>query len=309
MTNQQDTPIKGIFYLIGGVFVFSTQDVLIKYLSSGYPLFEIMFIRSLAAVVPCLVIVHFDSGLGSLKTKRMGAHIVRSALMFLSYSFYYLGIAVIPLADAVALFYTSPFFVVILSILFFKEQITVKRWISLITCFTGVLIILHPGSGTMVTAAIFPILSALTYALSVLMIRRVAGSESASTLGFSLVIFSIFISGGLGLFMGKGLAISNSSLNLDFLTRAWIYPSTKDMGIMIGIGIFVSIGFYSLTQAYCVAKSSTIAPFEYTGMLPAVMWGFFLWNETPSFGSLTGILIILTSGIYLIRLETRNRGT
>jgi drug/metabolite transporter (DMT)-like permease len=148
----------------------------------------------------------------------------------------------------------------------------------------------------------------LTYALSVVITRRVANSESASALGLSLVIFSIFMSGGLGLLMGKGLAISNSSFNLEFLTRPWIFPSIKDMGIMIGIGIFVSIGFYSMTQAYRVAKPSTIAPFEYAGMLPAVMWGFFLWNEIPSLGSATGILIILTSGIYLIRLETRYRG-
>jgi drug/metabolite transporter (DMT)-like permease len=305
----EDTPIRGILFLMGGVFIFSTQDVLIKYLSNGYPLFEIMFIRSITAIVPGLILVHFDSGLPSLKTKLAGAHFIRSTLLFLSYTFYYLGLAALPLADAVALFYTAPFFVTILSIIILKDKVGISQWVALMTGFTGVLIMLHPGDGFGIIdkAAILPVLAALSYACAVLVTRRIAPSESASVMGFNLVVYSILVSGGLGLLLGNGLEIVNPNLVLDFITRAWIFPPAKDLGIMMGIGVFVSIGFYCLTQAYRVAKPSTIAPFEYTGMVPAVIWGFFFWNEIPSSTTLMGILFIVVSGIYLVRLGTRHK--
>lgn len=303
----EDAPIRGILFLIGGVLIFSTQDVLIKYLSNGYPLFEIMFFRSLSAIVPSLILVHFDSGLPSLKTKQMGAHFLRSILLFLSYTFYYLGLAALPLADAVALFYTAPFFVTVLSIMILHEYVNLHQWTSLMTGFMGVLIMLHPGFGIIDKAAILPILAALTYACSVLFTRHFAYSESASVMGFSLVVYSILISGGLGLLLGNGLMPEDSNPILKFINRPWIFPPAKDLGIMVGIGVFVSVGFYCLTQAYRVAKPSTVTPFEYVGMVPAVLWGFFLWNEIPSLTTLMGILIIISSGIYLVRLGTRNK--
>ena len=302
-----DTPIRGIFFLLGGVFIFSTQDVFIKYLSSGYPLFEIMFIRSLAGIVPCLLIVHFDSGLKSLKTKRIGAHFLRSTLMFIAYIFYYLGIAALPLADAVALFFTAPFFVTILSIIIVCERVKLTQWASLFTGFIGVLIIMSPGFGIFDSAAIFPIIAALTYSCTALITRNVAGSESASVIGFNMMIYFLLMSGVLGLLLGNGIILDDPHPSLVFVTRAWIFPSVKDLGIMIGIGIFVSFGFYCLAQAYRVAKSSTITPFEYAGMVPAVLWGFVFWNEIPSPTTLIGILFIISSGLYLIRQQTRKR--
>jgi len=306
-SNQpEDTPVRGIFFLLGGVVIFSTQDVLIKYLSNGYPLLEIMFVRSVSAIVPSLVLVHFDSGIKSLKTKRLGAHLLRSTLLFLSYIFYYMGIAALPLADVVALFYTTPFFITVLSIIVLYERVTLNQWASLLTGFIGVLIIVSPGFGIIHAAAILPILAALTYSFATLITRHTANSESASVMGFSLVIYSLFMSGGLGLLMKNGLVMSQSHPGLVFMTRAWIFPPVRDLGIMIGIGMLISIGSYCLAQAYRVAKSSTITPFEYTGMVPAVVCGFVFWNEIPSSTTLIGILCIIGSGLYLIRIQTRH---
>ncbi len=306
--NQQgDTPIKGILFLVGGIFVFSTQDVLIKYLSNGYPLFEILFIRSLSAIIPCLLIVHFDSGLKSLKTKRVGAHLLRATFLFLAYVFYYLGVAALPLANAVALFFTAPFFVTVLSVFFLYERVKLIQWMSLFAGFFGVLIIMSPQKGIFNVSAVFPILAALTYALSIMITRRVASSESGSVMGFNLVIYSLFISAGFGLFMGNGLETTQTPACLVFATRPWILPPAKDLVVMMGIGLFLSIGSYCLAQAYRLAKSSIVTPFEYTAMVPAVLWGFVFWGEVPSASTLLGILFIISSGLYLIRLETRHK--
>jgi len=97
------------------------------------------------------------------------------------------------------------------------------------------------------------------------------------------------------------------NFSLAFITRSWLFPPAKDLGIMVGIGVFVSVGFYCLTQAYRVAKPSTVNPFEYVGMVPAVIWGFFIWNEIPSFTTLMDILLIVSSGIYLATLPAKKR--
>lgn len=107
--------------------------------------------------------------------------------------------------------------------------------------------------------------------------------------------------------LGNGIMLDDPHPILVFVTRAWIFPTIKDLGIMVGIGIFVSLGFYCLAQAYLVAESSTITPFEYAGMVPAVLWGFVFWDEIPSPTTFIGILFIFSSGLYLIQQQTRKR--
>ena len=94
---------------------------------------------------------------------------------------------------------------------------------------------------------------------------------------------------------------------LVFMMRPWIFPPVKDLVIMIGIGLLLSIGSYCLAQAYRLAKASTVTPFEYGAMIPAVLWGFVFWNEIPSSSTLIGILFIIRSGFYLIRQEARHK--
>lgn len=301
----KDSPIVGILFLLAGEILFSVQDVLIRSLSGAYPVFEILFFRAIAAIIPCLILVHYDSGFASLKTKRIGIHLLRSFLMLLSYMFFYLGLAALPLADTMALFYASPFFVTILSILVLGEQITFNRWFALLTGFTGVLIILHPGFGIFNPAAILILLAASTYAGAVMITRRMADTESASVMVVYLIVFSFFVSGGFGLLMNKGILVDVSHPSLDFLIRQWKFPTWPDLIKMIAMGGIAAIGLYCLTQAYRVAKSSIIAPFEYCGIIPATFWGFMIWNEIPPPTTLVGIIFIISSGIYLVRLERR----
>lgn len=305
---REKTPIQGICYLVGAVFIFSIQDAIIKHLCGDYPLLEIMFIRSIAGILPCLAIVHFDVGLKQLKTRRPFVHLVRSLLFFCCYVLYYLGISALPLAENIALFYTAPFFISILSAVLLKEKVGLSRWAALAVCFTGVLIMVNPGTGVAVPAAMLPVTAAIAYALSTQITRQAAGTESASVMSFYVMVIFLILSGFQGILSQYvSLPVSGPAWTA-FLTRPWIVPPPADLGWLMSQGLIATAGFYGLSQAYRLAKASTVAPFEYSGMLPTVVWGFLFWREVPSTPTLCGISLIVFSGIYLVRQETAAGG-
>ena len=303
-TDPLDAPLKGVSFLICGVTIFSIQDVLIKYLSGQYSVFEILFFRSLFSILPALAIVHFDTGLASLKTSRLGAHTLRSFMFLLAYTFYYLGIAALPLADAVALFFTSPIFVTVFSIILLREQVTRNRWTALLAGFTGVMIMLHPGAGMVAPASFLSILAAITYATTVPITRQMADTESGSVMAFYAVLFFSMSSLIMGLVMGDGKFEAGTHASSIFFTRAWVFPPRFDLLLLAVMGLISSCARYCMSQAYRIAKSSTVTPFEYVGMIPAVVWGYVFWHEIPSATTLIGMSFVVCSGIYIIRRET-----
>jgi drug/metabolite transporter (DMT)-like permease len=303
--DSHDEPLKGISFLLCGLSVVSAQDVLIKHLSGQYSLFEILFFRSFFSLLPILFIVHYDSGLASLNTRRIGAHVLRGFMFLLAYSFYYLGLAALPLADAVALFFASPIFVTFFSIVLLRERVTRSRWAALLTGFTGVLIMLRPGAGMVEPAAVLSIMAAITYAATAPITRQMADTESGAVMAFYASIFSTLAALLMGLLMGDGRFAGSTHPSLGFFTRAWFLPSRSDLLLFIVMGIISAIVRYCLSQAYRVAKPSTITPFEYVVMIPAVVWGYVIWHEIPSATTLIGMSLLVLSGIYIIRREKR----
>jgi S-adenosylmethionine uptake transporter len=299
-----DAPIKGSLFVMSGVTVFSIQDVIIRYISGDYPLYEILFIRSIFALLPTLLIVHLDKGIASLKTGNFTGHLLRSLFHLLAYSCFYLAIVAMPLAEAVALFFVSPILVTGLSILFLHERVTIKQWVTLFASFIGVVIILRPGD-IFDPAAFFSIVAALAYAGGALVTRRLGETESGSVMAFFVTGLFIVFSGVLGILMGDGYFSGSSHLSLSFLTRAWIMPNRFDFMLMSMCGLISALAIFCLAQGYRVARVSTVAPFEYVAMIPTVIWGYLFWNEIPGIHTITGIILIIGSGIYLLRRDAR----
>ncbi|RUA03363.1 MAG: EamA/RhaT family transporter, partial [Deltaproteobacteria bacterium] len=135
---DNDGLVKSVCYLIGGVFVFSLQDIIIKWLSGSYPVHEIVLIRSVVAIFPILLIARLDGGLHLLRTGRYKTQITRAALMFGSYICFYLSLAALPLAETVSLFFSGPIFITVLSVFFLDEKIESSSWVAVLLGFIGV---------------------------------------------------------------------------------------------------------------------------------------------------------------------------
>ncbi len=299
-----DAPVKGVVCVLAGISIFSLQDVFIKYLSDGYSVFQIVFVRSLVAVWLVMLIARYQGGLSSLRTRRPWAHLLRAGGMLGAYTCFYLAIAAVPLADAVALFFVAPLFITALSNLVLREPVGRRRWMAVLVGFAGVLIMLRPGDGLAEPAALFALLAALFYAGSQLATRRMGRTESGVALAFYPTVIYIGATALLGLGLGNGALEDSSGASLAFMLRAWAMPGWRDLALMAGCGLIAAFGFYFLSQAYRIAQPTTVAPFEYVALLLAVIWGYLFWQEMPDGPTFLGIALVVGSGLYVLRRET-----
>ncbi|MBD1205549.1 MAG: DMT family transporter [Rhodobacteraceae bacterium] len=296
---------KGIAFLVAGVAVFSIQDLILKLLSGDYPLHQAMLLRSFTAIPFLLLLVHWEGGLRSLFTPGTRAMIWRGGVMFAAYTCYYLALAALPMATTVALYFSAPLFITILSVFFLAEKVGPRRWIALMAGFAGVLIMVRPGGTLFDWAALLPVTSGLTYAISMITARRLGTTETASALAFWGN--AVFLLGAilLSAIFGSGAWEGDAHPSLAFLLRGWAMPTAFDLMLMMACGVIAAIGLTLLTQAYRVAEASVVTPFEYTGLIWSVIYGWVFWQDWPNGTDWTGIAIIVGAGLYILWREAR----
>ncbi len=299
------TTTLGIVYLIAGISVFSVQDLILKLISGGYPLYQAMIIRGLTSIPFLLAFAHFDGGLRTLFSAGVGKMLLRGLVMFLAYFSFYIALAGLPLPTTVALYYSGPLFITVLSVLFLAEKVSAVSWVAVLTGFLGVIIMVRPGSDLFDWAALLPILSGLTYAMSMIAARKMGGRETAAALAFWSTVIFLSGAGLMALYYHDGSHTITSHPSLAFLTRGWITPSPRDLGLMIACGVVAAMGLWLLTQAYRIAAASTVAPFEYLGLIWSVLWGWLFWHDWPDAQGWLGIGIIAGAGLFVLLQERR----
>lgn len=298
-----------IGFVLFGVFCISLNDMLIKQLSSGYPLHQIVFIRSLIGLMVSCVFLQFEGGWVALRTDRPLLHVMRGVLVVIANMSYFLALAVLPLADATALFFVAPLFITLLSIPLLGEKVGPLRLAAVLVGFIGVVIMQRPWetSDSMSISRIvllLPVLSALTYALNQLMTRKLGVKAPASALAIYIQAVFLVVSLVFLCVAGDGrFAANTSNASLQFLLRAWIWPAPEDFWVLVGLGLNGGLIGYSLSQAYRLADAATIAPFEYIGLPLAVFWGLMIFGDLPSWEVWTGIALILSSGLFVFFRE------
>ena len=164
---------------------------------------------------------------------------------------------------------------------------------------------LRPGAGVVDPAAFLSILAAIAYAVTAPLTRQMADTESASVMAFYVVLFFTMSSLTMGLLMGDGRFDLGTHASSSFFARAWVFPLRFDLLLLAVMGLISSCARYCFSQAYRIANSSTVTPFEYVAMIPAVVWGYVFWHEIPSVTTVIGMSLLICSGIYIIRRETR----
>lgn len=298
----------GVPYLVAGIAVFSVQDLILKLLSGAYPLYEAMILRSLTAAPLLLLLAHLNGGLGTLWTPGWRKMLLRGFLLFASYAAFYLSIASLPLATTIALFFTAPLFITILSVPLLGEQVGPRRWFAVIVGFAGVLFMVRPGSDVFDWAAVLALVAGLSYAFSMVTARRMGATETAPALAFWGNVAFLACALALAAVFAGGDHAGESHPSLGFLTRGWVAPSARDLGLMMLCGFIAAAGLTLLTQAYRLSPSSVVAPFEYSAMIWGVLWGWLFWHQLPDAEGWAGIVIIVGAGLYVLYRESRQKG-
>lgn len=294
---------RGIAFLVAGVAVFSVQDLILKLISDSYPLHQAMVLRSLTALPFLLVLVAREGGLGSLVAPGWRRMVGRGFIMFLAYASYYLALAALPLATTVALYFSAPLMITVLSVLLLSERVGAARWVAVAAGFAGVLVMVRPGSDLFDWAALLPVVSGAAYAASMIFARTMGSRHGAAALAFwgnAVFLFCALVMSGL---FGSGAYASEGHRSLAFLLRGWVMPTGFDLMLMMTCGVIAAAGLTLLTQAYRIAESNVVAPFEYTGMIWGVLWSWLVWQDWPDRTAWTGIAIIIGAGLVVLYRE------
>ena len=296
---------QGIICLIGALGALTLSDSIIKWLSADMALHQITLIRSCVALGGVLIIAQLEGGFVTLHTKRPLLHLLRGATLVLANMFFFIGLAAMPLAETVVLFYTAPLFICILAQPVLGETVGLRRWLVIGVGMVGAIIMLRPGSELFRLVSLLPVMAALCYAAMTMMTRKLGIRETAGALTFYIQLAFIGISLPIGLVIGDGRFDIYANDSLSFLLRAWHWPDGAEWQLLIACGLIVTIGGYLISQAYRLGEAAAVAPFEYASLPFALIIGYALWGDWPDLPAFIGAGLIIGSGLLVALLENR----
>lgn len=305
-------PAMGILLICIGILAISVNDLLIKLLSGGYPLHQMVFVRSAIGLVFTFGFLFWEGGLGLLKTSTPGLHLLRGLLVVGANMTFYAAVAVLPLGQATALFFVAPLFITLLSIPILGEKVGPLRLGAVVIGFLGVVLMQEPWKASVEVSRwvlLLPVIAAALYAFMQVLTRRLGVSTRASALAVYIQSTFLLVSVGFFLVAGDGrFAEGVENESLIFLLKAWSWPTPQDWPVFIGLGICSGIIGYCLSAAYRMASAATIAPFEYIGLPLAIMWGWVFFAEWPSPATWAGCALIIGAGLFVfLREQQRDR--
>jgi drug/metabolite transporter (DMT)-like permease len=285
---RADRPFRGIALILTSTVFLGVSDVTAKYLSATLPSLEIAWVRFLVFALIMVPAMIPGSPLFALRTGRVGLHLLRGAALLGSSVLFISGLRYLPIAEASATGFVSPLFVTALSIFFLGEKVGLRRWIATAVGLVGVLIILRPGTGAFHPAAFFPIVSALAWALTLIMTRMMSGREHAvTTMTYSAITGVLLL-----------------SVMVPFV---WVRPTGHDILFGLLIGLASTLGQWIVVIAFRYADASVLAPFQYTQLLWVSILGFLIFGEVPDLFTVAGAIVIVASGLYTAHRERVRR--
>ena len=203
MSTPNNNP-KGIVLILLGMAFFSIQDSLIKFINEDTSLYEIYFGRTLIAFILLLIYLKVSSQKLTLKTHYPLLTITRVICFFFGFSFFYISLTFMTLAMANALFFSSPFFVSILAVIFLKEKVGIRRWLGIAVGFLGVYIVLDPNFEDFNYMKLAPVACSLCYAVSMTITKYTSSKDNVYTQMTHLYIGALIISTLFFIFVGEG---------------------------------------------------------------------------------------------------------
>jgi drug/metabolite transporter (DMT)-like permease len=283
--------------------ILAIQDVLIKLVSDELSLFQIQFFRStigIAVIIGYQVIIHEPI---RLTTAYPLLTVCRGLMFFFGYSAFYFAQSKMPIATMTVLFLVSPFFITLTSIYFFKSQVGYRRWISILIGFVGVVLICQPETGQFNFYYLIPIIVALSYAFSVIIVKKTADRDTLYQQMILTYLIMGLLSGITGLLFGDGRFDTAENSEITFIVRSWQFVEIESTFKLFAISVLGSVGLLVLMGAYRVADPAVISPYEYSLLIWMILLGYLVWGDVPSFNIAIGMVLIVGAGIYIFYRE------
>jgi drug/metabolite transporter (DMT)-like permease len=298
---HRDNRLLAVACILGGVGLASMQDSIVKSMSGTYPAYETLMIRCIGSVPLLIVFLWQQKAFRLVATPLIGRVFARGIILSFAYLNFVLAIAAMPLANAVAIYFTMPFFVAGLAGPILGERVRLHRWLAIIAGFIGVMIMVRPGfSGHFEWASIFALFSAMGYGLGQMIGRPV--SQKVNPVVIAVWQNVIYFTVGLVLaILFNGFDIGPfSHPSLQFLSRAWVLPSLRDGAVMSLMGVLAAGGMMLFVNAYRFGEANFVAPFEYSSMIWAVTFGLLIFGDFPDAYTWIGAAIVVSAGLLMV---------
>lgn len=278
-----------LWMLLAGAF-FSLQGAAVKAVGTRLDVFQVQFFRclfGLLAVLPFILGPALTGrGLELLHTRRPFMHAARAMVGVTGMFCGFYAVTRLPLADAVAISFTRPLFLLMLAIVFLGESVGWRRWAATLVGFAGVLIIVRPGTTAFDWAALVALLGAFLIADVGVLVKKLSATERNTTILFYFTVVT------------TAVAVVPAVL-------VWQPPTPAEYALLVLVGICATIGQAFVLRAYRIGEASAVTPFDASRMLFAVAYGYVMFAEIPDRWTLAGAAILIASTIYIAQREYR----
>ena len=262
----------GFFYMFISICAFSLMDLIVKW-SDAYPVGQVLFFRGFCGLIPILFLIPKDRYLDFYKTTRPFLHFKRCLAGLIALVSIFVALRNLPLATVVSISFAAPIFITIFSIFLLNEKVGLYRWLAVLVGFVGIIFITEPGFSSLNLYYIYPIIFCLGLSYVAIAIRKLSSSEPAWLISF-FFSFSIMLLSFLSFYQG------------------WILPTLLDLFLLSMVGILGGLANLWLSQSYKYSEVSLVSPLKYLGLVFAIIFGYFIWNEIPTSKTLLGALLL-----------------
>jgi len=282
---ERSANLAGIGLMLLAMLLFSMNDALGKWLVATYSVAQILLIRSIAASLMLAPFV-IRSGLAPFRNApRPGLQVLRAALATLETALFYLSVWFIPLADAVTFYLAGPIYVTALSALLLREKVGVYRWSAVIAGFIGVLIALKPSAASLGAGSLIALAGSFCYAVLMIATRHLRETSN-------VVLASAQVAG----------ALAFGAIGAPF---AWTVVAGTDLLLLLLLGVVAIVAIVLANQSLRLAPASVVAPYQYSLIVWAVLFGYVVFGDHPKPHTLVGAAVIVASGLFIFLREQR----
>lgn len=276
--------LHGIYLKLSSLVLFCTMDAMVKALGDTYGSFQLMLFRSAIALIPVAVLIWRAGGLKIVRANRPWLQAARVVIGFGSMLGFFYVFPRMPLVDAYAISFAAPLFMVALSVPLLREAVGWRRWTAVAVGFAGVLIMLDPWGMEIHPISLILLAATFCYALSTILVRLLSRHDHD--------IVTLF-----------WFALAASGVSLVGAIPEWKWPTPMDWVWLTVLGLLGGVAQILITRAWRLAPAAVLAPFDYTSIVLAVLFGYLWFHEEPSWTVWFGLPLVIGSGLYILHRE------
>ncbi len=289
VAGRADRPLAGIAFMAAGVFTIAAMDAAAKFALGLLPTFQLLGLHAALTFAGLLAFLAATGRLAELRTRRPFAHFARAAMPVVSMLCFFESLRFLPLATVIAIGFCTPLLMTAFSVPMLREHVGVHRWAAVGVGFAGVSVIVGPeaGDGLLSAGAVLALGAAVFYALGMTAVRWLAATESEASMVATQSLVQAFV-GFAGVLLLPDAAVSVPGV-------AWV--ALAAMAVLLIAGQFLAF------RAFRLAPVGAVAPFQYTELIWAALFGWVFWDELPPANVWTGAAIVVMAGLYVIWRE------